>query len=97
LSVKSLILSSLAPTPTKNFSVSTNPFFLNLCCSNALSFCISDDLSYTDDLRKKFDLASALKKTLGADIKNYEKYTSGLSKKSKFNLDYRLNFFSCCL
>jgi hypothetical protein len=44
--------------------------------------------SYTDDLRKKFDLASALKKTLGADIKNYEKYASGLSKKSKFNLDY---------
>lgn len=43
---------------------------------------------YMDDLRKKFDLANSLKKTLGVDIKNFEKYASGLSKKSKYNLDY---------
>lgn len=43
---------------------------------------------YMNDLRKKFDLAGALKQTLGVDIKNYDKYASGLSKKSKFNLDY---------
>jgi len=43
---------------------------------------------YMRDLRQEFNLADTLKRTLGADIKNFDQYASGLSSKSRHNLKY---------
>ena len=43
---------------------------------------------YMSDLRQEFNLADTLKRTLGADIKNFDKYASGLSSKSRHHLKY---------
>ena len=43
---------------------------------------------YMRDLRQEFNLADTLKRTLGADIKNFDQYASGLSSKSRHNLKH---------
>lgn len=43
---------------------------------------------YMNDLHQKFNLADTLKRTLGADIKNFDQYASGLSSKSRHNLKH---------
>jgi hypothetical protein len=50
---------------------------------------------YMRDLRQEFNLASTLNRTLGVDIRNFDKYASGLSSKSRHNLkDNKYNNYS---
>lgn len=43
---------------------------------------------YMSDLHQQFNLAGTLKTTLGVDITDFDKYASGLSSKSRHNLNY---------
>ena len=44
--------------------------------------------SYLDDLREQFDFTGNIKKSLDKQLKEYERYTRSLSKKSKYALDF---------